>query len=118
MTEEKEVMKNEARAIIDKVFELGDGDLALGAVRAIELGVLEHPFSSNRYNVGKVLPVRDVSGAVRYLNCGNLPFSKEMVEAHRYRVEERKRLEKVESDFTLLMKDILVFARPLEEMEA
>ena len=117
MTEEKEVMKNEARAIIDRVFELGDGDLALGAVRAIELGVLEHPFSSNRYNVGKVLPIRDVTGAVRYLDCGNLPFSKEMVEAHRHRVEERKRLEKVESDFALLMKDILVFARPLEEME-
>jgi methylaspartate mutase epsilon subunit len=115
--EEKEMMKTEARAIIDKVFEMGEGDLALGAVRAIEVGVLEHPFSSNRYNTGKVLPVRDVTGAVRYLDCGNLPFSKEMIEAQRHRVEERKRLEKVESDFALLIRDSLAFARPLEEME-
>jgi methylaspartate mutase epsilon subunit len=115
--EEKEMMKSEARAIIDKVFEMGEGDLALGAVRAIEAGVLEHPFSSNRYNTGKVLPVRDVTGAVRYLDCGNLPFTKEMREAQRHRVEERKRLEKVESDFALLLKDSLAFAKPLEEME-
>ena len=115
--EEKEMMKAEARAIIDKVFEMGEGDLALGAVRAIEVGVLEHPFSSNRYNTGKVLPVRDATGAVRYLDCGNLPFTKEMREAQRHMIEERKRVEKVESDFALLLKDSLAFARPLEEIE-
>ena len=115
--EEKEMMKREARAIIDKVFEMGDGDLALGAVRAIEVGVLEHPFSSNRYNTGKVLPARDVTGAVRYLDCGNLPFTKEMRETHRHMIEERKRVEKVESDFALLLKDSLAFAKPLEELE-
>jgi len=115
--EEKDMMKREAQAIIDKVFEMGDGDLALGAVKAIEAGVLEHPFSSNRYNTGKVLPVRDATGAVRYLDCGNLPFTKEMREIQRHRVEERKRAEKVESDFALLLKDSLAFARPLEQME-
>jgi methylaspartate mutase epsilon subunit len=115
--EEKEMMKTEARAIINKVFEMGDGDLALGAVLAIDAGVLDHPYSSNRYNAGKVLPVRDATGAVRYLDCGNLPFTNEMIEAHRLRVERRKRLEKIESDFALLLKDSLAFARPLEEME-
>ena len=118
VAEEKEMMKHEARAIIDRVYELGDGDLALGAVRAIEVGVLDHPFSSNKYNAGKVLPVRDITGAVRYLDCGNLPFSRETIEAHRHRVEERKRLEKVETDYALLAKDILTFARPLEDMES
>lgn len=115
--EEKDMIKREAQAIIDKVFEMGDGDPALGAVRAVEAGILEHPFSSNKYNVGKVLPVRDVTGAVRYLDCGNLPFSKEMIETQRHRIEERKKLEKVESDFALLIKDSLAFAKPLEEME-
>jgi methylaspartate mutase epsilon subunit len=61
--------------------------------------------------------VRDITGAARYLDCGNLPFTKEMKEFHRYRIEERKQLEKLESDYELLVKDSLAFARPLEEMD-
>ncbi len=111
--DEKHMLLKEARLIIEKVFELGDGDLAVGCVKALDIGVLDHPFSSNRYIAGKVLPTRDAHGMVRYLDCGNLPFTKEIIEFHREKVNERKRVEKLEKDYQLMLDDVAVFTKDL-----
>ena len=74
-----------------------------------------HPFSISRYHHSKAMPVRDVAGACRYLDCGNLPFTKEMFEFHREKANERKRREGIDKDYILLLKDYLVFEGPLDE---
>ena len=90
---EKDLIKLEARAIINKVLELGDGDIALGTVRGFEVGVIDIPFAPSRSNAGKILPVRDTHGAVRLLDHGNLPLGKESLDFHRERIAERGKAE-------------------------
>ena len=38
---EAEMVEKETRSILDRVIDLGEGDVALGAVRAVEAGVLD-----------------------------------------------------------------------------
>ncbi len=40
---------------MDKTFELGMGDLALGVIRAVKAGVIDIPFAPSRYNFGKMI---------------------------------------------------------------
>jgi methylaspartate mutase epsilon subunit len=91
--EEMEIVEKEARLIIDRVLELGDGDPARGAVRGFAAGVIEYPYAVNRENRGKMMLVRDRSGAVRFLDHGDLPFTPDIVEYHRRRVAERSAAE-------------------------
>ena len=75
---EKEIIRQETRCIVDKCFELGNGDIAVGVCRGVEAGVLDVPFAPCRANAGLMLPCRDNDGAVRILKPGNLPFSKDL----------------------------------------
>ena len=70
LEEEKDIIRRETRCIVDKCFELGEGDLAVGSVRAVLAGVLDIPFAPSRYNAGKMLPARDNDGAIRILDMG------------------------------------------------
>lgn len=76
---ELELILLQARAILDAVLELGDGDPVPGSIRALEKGVLDIPFSPNIHVKGNVLPIRDASGAVRFLDHGALPLPKEAI---------------------------------------
>lgn len=103
---EKEGIKVETRAIVDKILELGDGDIAVGTVRGFQAGILDIPFAPSRYNAGKILPVRDAQGAVRFLDHGNLPFDKEVIEFHQERIAERGRIEGRDPSFQMVIDDI------------
>ena len=83
---ETEMVEKETRAILDRVIELGDGDVTIGAVRAFEAGVLDQTFATTCRALRKVLGVRDAQGAVRYLDHGNLPFSKEIINFHKEKI--------------------------------
>ena len=74
LLEEKKIIIQEARSILDKALEMGDGDPVLASLRSIQAGVLDIPWAPNQSVAGKVIPVRDASGAVRYLDHANLPF--------------------------------------------
>ncbi len=106
LDEEKEIIKLETRAIVDKCFELGNGDIAVGVCRGVEAGVLDVPFAPCRFNAGKMLPCRDNEGAVRILDTGNLPFSKDLVDFHRAKIEERAAVEKREISFQMVIDDV------------
>lgn len=73
---EIELIKSEVRAVLNKVFELGNGDIARGTVLAFEAGVLDVPFAPAACNAGKILPVRDNTGAIRVLEAGAVPLPK------------------------------------------
>lgn len=108
---EKEMIRKETCAIIDKVFELGEGDLARGVIRAFAAGVLDIPFAPSRYNSGKILPARDSEGAIRYLDPGNLPFDGEIKAFHREKLEERGRSEGREPSFQMVIDDIYAIGK-------
>lgn len=111
MEEETEAILEEARAILDRTLELGNGDVKAGTVRAFEAGVIDVPFAPSVYNAGKMLPARDNSGAVRILDAGNLPFSKKLLDFHRGKMEERARFEKRDVGFQMVMDDIYAISK-------
>jgi methylaspartate mutase epsilon subunit len=78
-------------------------------VKAFALGYLDVPFSPSVYNRGEVLTARDINGAVRYLNTGQLKFTADVINFHRSRMSERRRTEQppVRSDWQIVERDVL-----------
>ncbi|MBI5967655.1 MAG: methylaspartate mutase subunit E [Deltaproteobacteria bacterium] len=112
---EKEIIRKEARSILDKTLELGDGDVAQGSVRAIQAGVLDIPWAPNQHVAGKVIPVRDASGAVRYLEHASLPFGPEILDYNREKIRERERRDGQEVDYQAAIFDITEVSKMLDE---
>ncbi len=111
LAREIEIILEETRAIVDKVFELGAGDVAVGAVRAFQAGVLDVPFAPSRYNAGKILPARDNDGAIRLLDCAALPFSDNLKAFHKEKIKERAKAEKREVSFQMVIDDIYAISK-------
>lgn len=91
---EKRMMELEVRAILEKTLEMGDGDPAKGVVKAIESGVIDMQFSPCRKIKSVAYPLRDSSGAIRYLKHGNIPLPKEVAAYHKEKLAERKSKER------------------------
>ena len=104
--EEKEIIRQETRCIVDKCFELGGGDIAVGVCRAVEAGVLDVPFAPCRYNAGLMLPCRDNNGAIRILNMGNLPFTQDLKDFHAAKIAERAAYENRKPSFQMVIDDV------------
>ncbi|OJV22996.1 MAG: methylaspartate mutase subunit E [Bacteroidetes bacterium 41-46] len=108
---ESNIIMQEMRCILGKVEELGRGDFALGTVAAFEAGVLDVPFAPSRYNAGKVMPARDNSGAVRLLEIGNLPFTKDLKDFHREKLEQRAAFENRPVSFQMVIDDVYAIGK-------
>ncbi len=108
---ECEIICREVHCIMEKVFELGGGDFAIGAVRAFQSGVLDVPFAPSKFNLGKAMPARDNNGAIRLLECGNLPFSKELKDFHREQLEARAKFENRQVSFQMVIDDIYAIGK-------
>ena len=106
LEDEKEIIRQETRCILEKCFELGDGDIAMGVCRGVESGALDVPFAPCRANAGLMLPARDNNGAVRILNFGNLPFTKELKDFHTQKIEERAKFEGRKASFQMVIDDV------------
>jgi len=111
LEDEKEIIRLETRAIVDKCFELGKGDIAIGVCRGVESGALDVPFAPCRFNAGLMLPARDNNGAVRILNFGNLPFDKELKDFHMAKIEERANYEKRKASFQMVIDDVYAIGK-------
>ena len=108
---EKEIIRRETRCIVDKCFELGNGDIALGVCRGVEAGVLDVPFAPCRFNAGLMLPCRDNNGAVRILNPGHLPFDQELKDFHAAKINERAVAEKRKASFQMVIDDVYAIGK-------
>ena len=102
---EEEVATVEVTAILERVLELGDGDVAVGTVKAVEAGVLDSPFSINIHTADKVLGIKDSEGITRYLDFGNLPIPEDIKDFHRQRVAEREKAEGRKMDYYAAIED-------------
>jgi methylaspartate mutase epsilon subunit len=108
---ETELIRMETRCILDRLFELGGGDAAEGAIKAFEAGIIDVPFAPSRYNAGRAIPARDNEGAVRFLEFGSLPFHEEITGFHRKRLEERARFERRNTGFQMVIDDIYAISK-------
>ncbi len=108
---ETDLIKAEVRCLIEKTRQLGDGDIALGVVRAFEAGVIDVPFAPTIYNVGKVLPMRDNMGFVRIFKKGNLPLSDEILNYHHCSLQDRAKAEGRPVSFQMVTDDVYAISK-------
>ncbi len=113
INDEIKILSEEIDSLVNHVIDLGKNDIAQGVVKGFSTGALDVPFSPSIYNLGKVITARDVSGAVRFLSKGNLPFSKELIQFHEEKMTVRRREENLDKqqDYRLIEKDLLSVAR-------
>lgn len=111
LEQEKEIIRKETRCIVDKCFKLGNGDIAIGVCRGVESGALDVPFAPSRTNAGLMLPCRDNEGAVRILNLGNLPFTKDLVDFHAAKIDERAKFENRDATFQMVIDDVYAIGK-------
>jgi methylaspartate mutase epsilon subunit len=111
LKQEIELIKAETKCMVDKMFEIGNGDLAIGTVKGFAMGIIDVPFAPSKYNGGKMMPARDNNGAVRYLKFGNVPFTNEIKAINMKKLEERGKFEGREVGFQMTVDDIFAVGK-------
>ena len=117
LLQEMDLIRRSVLAIIDRVYQLGDGDLAVGAAAAIRAGVIDVPFSPNLHNRGATLPARDSSGAVRWLEPGGVPLPDDVLAFHAEAMAGRRALQPDTPDYQLMVDDVVGYSRGLSQFE-
>jgi methylaspartate mutase epsilon subunit len=112
--QEKKIILLEARAILDKALEMGDGDPVLASLRSLQAGVLDIPWAPNEHCAGRVIPVRDASGAIRYLNPAGLPLPAEVLAYHREMLRKREEKDGSRVDYEAAIQDIMEVSKMLD----
>jgi len=113
---EREHILNEARPVLDKTLEMGDGDVAVGAVRAFEAGVLDIPWSPSRYVKSRVTPARDVDGYIRILDPGDMPLSKDVIAFNEDRLRARAERDGIPFGLDLAVESVYEISEPLSNL--
>jgi len=113
---EKALIAREVRAVVDKVLEMGEGDVAVGTVRAFEAGVMDIPWSPNRHCRSRVLPARDADGYLRILDPGLMPFPKDELAVHEEGLRKRAEREKVPFGPELAVQSVYEISEPVEKL--
>jgi methylaspartate mutase epsilon subunit len=113
---EKDLIKREVRPIIDRVLEMGDGDVAIGTVRAFAAGVMDVPWSPNRHVRSRVMPARDADGCLRILDAGLMPFPKDVLEVHESRLRQRAARDGVPFNDELAVASVFELSEPLSRL--
>ena len=95
---------------------MGEGDVAVGTVRAFEAGVLDIPWSPSRFVKSRVLPARDVDGYLRIFEPGAMPVPKDVLEFHRERLRRRAEREGKPYDDELAVASVYEISEPLANL--
>ena len=106
LEDEMNQIKKEVDCLMECVLNIGNGDLAVGTVKAFEQGLIDVPFAPSKFNAGLILPARDNDGCIRILEFGKLGFSEEIKEFHRNKISERALTEGRKVSFQLTIDDI------------
>ena len=114
--DEVDLIRRETKPIIDKVLEMGDGDAALGTVRALEAGALDIPWSPNRFVQSRVMPARDADGYLRIYDPGDMVFAADVADIHTERLKKRAEAEGVPYDHNLAVTSVYEISEPLDRL--
>lgn len=103
---ECQMLELEVRSMMEKMLEIGDGDIAVGLCKGVEAGYISTMISPWRYNKGNVRLMRDANGAMRYLDTGDMPLPEEVKEYHREKLAQRAEKEGRPCSFSMVVGDL------------
>jgi len=111
LSEEMSIIEEETRCIMEAVLKIGENDFGLSALRGFEAGLIDVPFAPAQCNANKALPARDNTGAVRFLDFGNLPFSDSLKNFHQKKLKDRAEVERRDVSFQMVIDDIYAVSK-------
>lgn len=113
---ECDLIRREVMPVVDKVLEMGDGDAAVGTVRAAAAGVLDIPWSPNRHVRSAIMPARDADGCIRILSPGAMPIPKDVLAVHEEGLRKRAEKERVPYGDELAVQSVYELSEMLEKL--
>ncbi|MCK4763530.1 MAG: hypothetical protein KAW12_15125, partial [Candidatus Aminicenantes bacterium] len=105
------ILEKEVRTILDKVLDMGEGDVVVGSKKAVEAGILDQPYATTQHVKGKVMGVKDAAGAARFFDCGNLPFDKEIIDFHKENIARREEHIGKKVDYETIINDMTALSQ-------
>lgn len=106
LQKEIDQITREVDSLMTAVMTVGEGDLAVGVVKAFEQGIIDIPFAPSRFNAGKMLPARDNEGNIRILEFGNLGLTEDIKTFHKQKMIERAQYEGRDVSFQMTVDDV------------
>lgn len=100
------LIERETHAVLKRVYQLGKGDIAKGAILAFEQGVIDIPFAPASANAGRMTPIRDNKGAIRVFDAGDVPLPSDVLAQHRDLIEDRAAVEGRDASFKMVIDDV------------
>ena len=113
---ECDLIRREVVPVMDKILEMGDGDVALGTINAAAAGILDIPWSPNRHVKSRIMPARDADGYLRILDPGDMPFARDALEVHEAGLRRRAERERVDYGPDLAISSVYEISEPLERL--
>lgn len=104
--QEEAMIELEVRTLMEKCLEAGNGDMAVGMCKGVEVGWIDTMLTPWKHNHGKVMVMRDAENAVRYLDTGDIPLPKEVKDYHREKIAEREKKEGLKASLDIVVKDL------------
>ena len=95
---------------------MGDGDVAVGSVRAFQAGVLDIPWSPSRFVKSRVLSARDADGYLRIFDPASIPIPGDVLEIHEERLRRRAEQEGKPFDQELAVTSVYEISEPLSTL--
>ncbi len=108
---EEKMIEMEVRAVVEKSLEAGDGDILVGACKAVKCGWFDTMVSPWKHVQGKVRYIRDANNAVRYFDPGNVPIPREAKEYNDAKLREREAKQKTQLTFDTVVQDLQFASR-------
>jgi methylaspartate mutase epsilon subunit len=115
-TTECELIGREVRPVMDKILEMGDGDVAVGTVRACEAGVMDIPWSPSNYLQSRIMPARDADGYLRILDAGDMPIPADVIDIHRANLRRRAERDHLSFDHELAVSSVYEMSEGLDQL--
>lgn len=107
-------IRREVQAIFEGIIQCDIHNFAHSVVMGIQKGLLDIPFAPSLYNKGNVITARDITGAVRFVSIGNLPFDHELREFHRDKIQTRRHTDNIPTEdqsYQLVEQDVMQISR-------
>ena len=110
---EEQRIEASVRALLGAILSLCPGDVGACVERTFACGYLDIPFSPSRFNAGRLVSARDLAGAVRVLDPGNVPLPADVAVFEAQQVNERLAVQGIprQEAWRLVAKDVLHTSR-------
>ena len=83
---------------------------------ALEAGVLDIPWSPNRFVKSRVMPARDVDGCLRILDAADMPFPQDVLEIHTEKLKRRAANANVPYGPELAVQSVYEISEPIAKL--